>query len=297
MPDRNRCLPVLLALVMSLALCLPGAASGTPTEFDLKNAEALATEAKVYFRTKQFDKAADKFMQAFGVSKKPALLYNAARAYEEAGKLQQAVAMFTHYRSLAAADVAGKGAAARKIESLSAQIKRAKEAEKKRMASAQKEREREIKVVAPPRATASSAASAPSSSAAKRPALVTATKDERRRPTSAKTTVAGKAFPLWRAVGAGSSLLFAGASYANAYRIATAVAPSEVIDEASKSRYQSNAQSAQTWRIVAVAGAVAGVGLAAWAGWAWVTNAESNERTVAISPMLGQPGITVGRHF
>ena len=66
----------------------------------MRQAEALATEAKVFFKAGLFEKASMKFMEAYALSKRPSLLYNAARAYEEGRHNREAVALFKAYRVL-----------------------------------------------------------------------------------------------------------------------------------------------------------------------------------------------------
>jgi outer membrane lipoprotein-sorting protein len=64
------------------------------TAADLKKAEAKAEEAKAYFKSQLFAEAADAFMEAFAISKRPDMMYNAARAQEEGKLYAKALALF-----------------------------------------------------------------------------------------------------------------------------------------------------------------------------------------------------------
>lgn len=88
-------------LVTFLAYSACPAAAAPPKSDAHTEAEVLARTATELFKLKQFDKAAQLFMQAYGKSHKPALVYNAARAYEEAGKVGDATALFRLYLTIA----------------------------------------------------------------------------------------------------------------------------------------------------------------------------------------------------
>lgn len=82
-------------------------------------AEAVAIQAKEQFKAGNFEAAAKLFMQAYAKSHTPALLYNAARAYEEAGKKGDALSLFRLYITLSA-DVDGILDARQRIAKLEA---------------------------------------------------------------------------------------------------------------------------------------------------------------------------------
>ena len=67
-------------------------------------AEALALQAKEKFRAKKFEEAAKLFMQAYAKDPQPPLVFNAARAYEEAGMNGEAAGLFRLYLSIAKDD-------------------------------------------------------------------------------------------------------------------------------------------------------------------------------------------------
>ena len=93
---------------------------------DRARAEATALEAKFKFKAEDYEGAARLFLQAFTVSRSPALLYNAARAFEEARKLKQARAAFEQYLDLRGVTGAGRRDARAKITALTKQIDDAK---------------------------------------------------------------------------------------------------------------------------------------------------------------------------
>jgi len=96
------------ALVASQASATPRqapapAASGGSTDAQ-SAAEALALQAKEKFRAKKFEEAAKLFMQAYAKDPQPPLVFNAARAYEEAGMNGEAAGLFRLYLSIAKDD-------------------------------------------------------------------------------------------------------------------------------------------------------------------------------------------------
>lgn len=94
------------------------AAAAAPAAAELAAAEAKATEAKAFFQAKLYPQAAERFMQAYALSKRPALVYNAARAYEEAGKRSEAIALFKLYEGLPDAAAEGRQEARQRREAL-----------------------------------------------------------------------------------------------------------------------------------------------------------------------------------
>lgn len=260
--------PIAAAIIVAFLIGVagPSPALGQASADDLKKAEALATEGKVYFRTKLFDKAADKFMQAFGISKAPALVYNAARAYEEAGKLAESIAMFQHYSTLSNATAKGRSAAQKKIVEL--QARKAAEDEARRRDQAAKAQKKPAKPAPNPAKSASKPVAQP-------------------RKTVPKHPVGSREMPLWRAIGSGTALLFAGAAYANAYRVATDVLPVDVIDETTAAEYRANQSSARVWQAVSISSAAIGIGVGLWAGWDWWKSGQPQPK-VTILPSVGR---------
>lgn len=110
----------LAASAVAGAVGVPRPALAQASEADLRKAEAKAIEAKAYFKQGLFLEAAEKFMEAFAISRKADTMFNAARAYEEAGAKKQALALFLQYLDLPDASEEGKAAARAKIAELQA---------------------------------------------------------------------------------------------------------------------------------------------------------------------------------
>lgn len=110
------------ALLVGLSAACPTVAFAATKPDANVEAEVLARTATELFKLKQFDKAAQLFMQAYGKSRKAALVYNAARAYEEAGKLGDAAALFRLYVSISD-DVDGMAEARSRLKAVEARAK------------------------------------------------------------------------------------------------------------------------------------------------------------------------------
>ncbi len=89
-----------LMLMLASAAIAQAAPRPGPTSPEVAEAEGLAAVAKERFRSKDFETAAKLFMQAYALVHEPALVYNAARAYEEAGRPGDATGLFKLYISL-----------------------------------------------------------------------------------------------------------------------------------------------------------------------------------------------------
>jgi len=84
------------AVLVTVSLAAPAFAAAAPTQ-----AETAAQLAVESFRAGDFEVAAKLFMQAYAKSHKPDAVFNAARAYESAGKCGDAAGLFRLYLSLA----------------------------------------------------------------------------------------------------------------------------------------------------------------------------------------------------
>ncbi len=299
MPHRLTRNLLALAVAVMWTVVAPRGWADQPSVEALSNAEALATEAKVYFRTKQFDKAADKFLQAFGISKRPALVYNAARAYEEAGKHEQAVSMFEHYGTLDDVDDKGRRDAKSRVKKLRKAIahdkaKAAHEAQAAAKANAAK-RARATQRARVARAKTASAGKQRKAGTGKGNSRSTAT--PKRYKTSGTVAVADRVFPLWSSITAGSLMLFSGAAYANAYRLASKLPASDVIDEQTQTQYQQNKGNARTWQLVAISSLAVGAGIGAWAGYKWLRGSRTQTKGAWLMPAIGRGGITLHGRF
>ncbi len=87
----------LCALLTTPAAAAPIAKSKSKSTASSSDAEAYAERATERFKAKDFEVAAKLFMQAYARSHVPALVFNAARAYEEAGKPGDAASLFKLY--------------------------------------------------------------------------------------------------------------------------------------------------------------------------------------------------------
>jgi tetratricopeptide (TPR) repeat protein len=125
---------LLVALAMSTAPQVASAAQpaqdGVLDDAVRRRAEGLATEAKLLFHQKAYQQAAERFFEAYTLVHEPALIFNAARAYEEAGNHARSAALFRAYLDLPDAPADGKADAKRRLERLDAILKEQAAAEK-----------------------------------------------------------------------------------------------------------------------------------------------------------------------
>ncbi len=111
-------------LAVSLCFCLGHTAiwAADARTSDTERAEAKVIEAKAFFKSALYPQAATSYLQAFAISRKPATLFNAARAYEEAKLYAEAVALFEQYQQLADAPADGRQDAGERIAHDRAQL-------------------------------------------------------------------------------------------------------------------------------------------------------------------------------
>ncbi len=88
----------------------------------MRRAAAMAIEAKALFQNGEFVDAARLFMEAYAISKHATLIFNAARAYEQAGQLKRAESLFKLYLSMAGDDEAGRADATARLEAVRARL-------------------------------------------------------------------------------------------------------------------------------------------------------------------------------
>ncbi len=108
----------LVALITCVALGLAAAPAHAADPAAVRRAEAIATEAKFLFKQKAYEDAAARFFEAYTLVNKPALLFNAARAYEEAGNIDRAAALFRAYIDFAGVGADGKAEASKRLAPL-----------------------------------------------------------------------------------------------------------------------------------------------------------------------------------
>ncbi len=99
---RFRWLVLPLLLASQIALAVPPAAA--PVADPLKHAEDLDNEARRRYQNGAYLAAANYFFEAYGLAKRPNSLFNAARSFEAAGKLEQALPLFELYLSVVRGD-------------------------------------------------------------------------------------------------------------------------------------------------------------------------------------------------
>lgn len=101
-PSRASARPRLGRVIAWFVACLLATPSAwaQPRTADLERAEAKAIEAKAFFKSGLFARAADGFMQAYAISHRSEMMFNAARSYEEAQMPAESIALFEQYVKL-----------------------------------------------------------------------------------------------------------------------------------------------------------------------------------------------------
>lgn len=237
LPSRPR---VAMGALVGAILCSALAIAQSPA--DMRRAEATATEAKALFKNKVYADAARLFMEAYAISKAPALVFNAARAYQELGKLKRAESLFLMYRGLPDVDASGKKEADERLKEVRAALQDGVGETK-----------------APPaggaggQAAASGSASGGSSGSAPAP-----------KPAPAK----GRAVMPWAPITvAVAALAGGGFAYWQARSIAGGLDLQAVQTDADLLAYQQDRDAAVTWRNVAIGATGLGAAAAGWATW------------------------------
>ena len=224
---------VLLVLVVLLGAG-PGYAADKTTD-----AEVAATRAKALYHAGQFAEAAQAYVAAYAKSGKPQMLFNAARATEEAGNLAEAQALYLEYLRLPAVGTGDRQEAQRRADILGAKLRAAPPVAAKAP----------VEPAVPSRSEPAAAAKGPPA-----PPAVTASDHK----------PAGE-FPVWQTVSAVAAAGLAVGAWSVANDGAHQANQIDVTDQPSKQRYLSMADSARGWQRVAVGAGVAAGGLAIWA--------------------------------
>jgi len=254
----------LLGLALPLQVCPMSAWAADPA---LAEAEALATRATAYFKSGLHRQAADLYMRAFALSRRPLMVYNAARSLEEASDLAESRALFEHYRGLKGVSASERAEADLRIAGLTDRLRTAGPHPS-----------------APPaRGTRDDPSSQQQGTP---PTMVSGVRDER----EAGATDPG--FPVWQSVGAGVSLAAAGGCWLVARQQVQEALAIDVRDQEDKAAYLERADKAQAWRGVGVGFAVLGGGLGVWALVRAVRRPATN--TVLV-PLPG--GVALVGHF
>lgn len=253
---------------------------------DKERAEAIAIEAKVFFKSGLYADAASGFMRAYAISKRPDMMFNAARAYEEARLHAQSIALFDQYLKLDDAPEDGKREAVERIARQRALLGSAAPAP----------------APAPPAPTPASATAepapiAPAPAPAPAPALAPALA------TPPVATVSAPADPPARwlsytLIGVGVFFEFAGIS--GIIRAREVVTTANDNTEAFKlvdadKTYRQLVKTSEGERNAGVFLVVAGAGLGAWGGWRLWTRAQIEAKTPA-KATASSPRATVRAH-
>jgi tetratricopeptide (TPR) repeat protein len=109
---------ILASMLLVSTVAPPTLLAAESAQTQIERAEAKAIEGKAFFQAGLFDKAAESFMSAFVLSRRPDMLFNSARANEEAGKVAEAVALFELYLKQADVKDDGRNAARERIAKL-----------------------------------------------------------------------------------------------------------------------------------------------------------------------------------
>lgn len=91
---------------------------------DVIRAKEIAASAKLDFDAGRFDAAAEKFHEAYVLSRKPATLFNAARAKQEAKKFADARDLFQIYKTLPKIGLDGYQEAEKRIAQCEAELEK-----------------------------------------------------------------------------------------------------------------------------------------------------------------------------
>ena len=107
-----------LALAIA-AVGQPSASWAKPAAKGSSPADDLVKEATRRYKEGEFELAAQLFMKAYALDKRPDRVFNAARGYEKAGKHEQAIALFRLYAQITD-DAAGRQEAELRVAGLEA---------------------------------------------------------------------------------------------------------------------------------------------------------------------------------
>jgi hypothetical protein len=282
---KGRKLRTFLCLLLMLLSLVAASAAGAekPGTAELRKAEAAATEARVFFKAGLFDKASGKFMEAYAISKRPSMMFNAARAYEEGQNFREAMALLKHYRDLEDVGSDGKRDADERIARMEAilrqhAVEEADKAEAARVEAAriaeELQRKRDLEQADRDRLERErqERERLERERLAQLPTEATAIQAPPRSREVSWLLVVG-------ALGAGA---VAGGAYAEALYSANQARTTVVTDMTGVNQASSYANEAQTFQAVAIAGAAVSLGLVTWAIVDWWRSGETpDEKTPA----------------
>lgn len=272
----------LVSAPLAVALAPRPAMADAAEDAAVRRAGALATEAKLLFQQKVYDQAAERFMEAYTLVKRPALLFNAARAYEEGGLLAKAVALFKAYVALGDAPADGKTDAAARIQRMQAVLDAQRAAEEAKAAAARQAEQakearaaqeakaaQDAKAAEHAKAEARARAEAEARQKAERDAALAKKIADQRAGAAKLPGAEARPFP-WAAVGAtAGAAIGAAVLYGMALGEESAAAELEpnLKTQEDKTRYLEHAGNFDTYRVAALGVGIVAVGFGAWAGY------------------------------
>jgi tetratricopeptide (TPR) repeat protein len=260
-----------------------------PSAAARSQAEAKALEAKAYFTQGLFEEAAMAFMEAFAISRAPDMMFNAARAYEEAKRPEKARALFKTYVGLDGVSDQGRQDAARRIALLEEQLAKDSAATEPLAAGDGAAKDSPVHLADP--ATSSSPGSG-DAKAATGGAVPRAQGGARAR---SEVDALG-----WGVLAGGGALMaVAGLVYLGALSTANDANALEVDSLQDAKDYNKAFDKAEQMRAVSVGLVAAGAGLAAWGAWRlWLRPGDRLENSAFwLAPSLHGQGFAIGGRF
>lgn len=233
------------------------------TPADLKKAEQIDTQAKTEYKAGHYDRAADLFMEAYGLSNRLATLYNAARARQQSGKkLETAKAWFELYLRLESTPE-GKADAKKRIAEIDALL------QAERVQAPPIVQYVEVPVTKPEAAKKTSVVVKPVQAPEPQTATALAFPTQTEKPGPEKE----KPFPKVKVISGAGLLLASLGFYLAAYAdVTNAVAMLPVHTNADLQAYNSQIGVAQGYRGVAIGTGLLGTTLLTWAAVEYFKN-------------------------
>lgn len=275
----------LLVVAIGASGLRPAPVAAAPAAAGRSQAEAKALEAKAYFKQGLYEEAAAAFMEAYAISRAPDMMYNAARAYQEARRPEKARALFKTYLGLDGVSPEGQQDARQRIAVLEAQM--AKES-----VPAEPTPSDPVKPAAAPLAEPASPSSAPSG---RGEAADVAPGGVAVGGAPAATDALG-----WSVLGGGGVLLaLSGLAYLGARTTANDANAMTIATPADAGDYNDRFDQAEQVRNLSLGLAAAGVGLAAWGAWRlWLKPGRASAPAALwLAPAPGAGGLAMGGRF
>ncbi len=251
----------LFAAILCLSIGPASAWAADVRTEETERAEAKVIEAKAFFKSALFEEAAASYLQAFAISRKPATLFNAARAYEEAKLYAKAIALFEQYVQLTDTPADGRREANERIAHDHAQLSAIAAGAAANHPEPVPAAEEKPPVTKPADVTSGEAAVATAKPGDAKPAAAAGTEPAAPEPKRSN-------WLDWALFAGGDTLALIGvlgwAGAANAINRANAMDFSVLGAEAS---YKQQVASAQSSRGGSAVIGVVGLGLAGWGAW------------------------------